>query len=560
MQNFLVFFLSFYFLLISIIGYGKIFENLCFRKYKKKNDNLIYTGFYGLMFVTLISLITSYFIPHNFYHNLILHSSGFFYLFFNFNRKDRNYLKYIFYISLFTVSALMISKTNDDFSYYHFPFTKYLTEHKIIFGMGNLNHGFNLLSSLFFLNSTFYLPFINFFSFHFSLLYFLIFFNYFVLKEIFTKTNDKVIKYLYLFSFIFFNLSFNRLAEYGTDKAGQLLIVILTIKLFKLVCFDKRKNSLENILYLLPLFGFCITLKTYFLPYILLSLILLFINNQIRQNFTFVLFSKSFLSLLFLLSLIFSHHFISTGCLISPIAVTCFGDYTTWGREVNDIENLSKWLEQWAKAGAGPDFRVNDPLVYIQKLNWLGNWIDRYFFGKFTDQIGILFSSYAIVSFIFIKLKFDKSDYRNMNKIFLFYSLLLIVFTIWFLKHPTLRYGGYSIFFLTMSLPMAFILSFFVERNNSNKNMTFLIILVVIIFNIKNFNRISNEFKRNDIFKFSNFPFFAIKNAEFTKTKFDSGLTVYTQSNGHCWGTPSPCGQAKNVDKKRGYYFIQRMK
>ena len=560
MQNFLVFFLSFYFLLISIIGYGKIFENLCFRKYKKKDDNLIYTGFYGLMFVTLISLITSYFIPHNFYHNLILHSSGFFYLFFNFNRKDRNYLKYIFYISLFTVSALMISKTNDDFSYYHFPFTKYLTEHKIIFGMGNLNHGFNLLSSLFFLNSTFYLPFINFFSFHFSLLYFLIFFNYFVLKEIFTKTNDKVIKYLYLFSFIFFNLSFNRLAEYGTDKAGQLLIVILTIKLFKLVCFDKRKNSLENILYLLPLFGFCITLKTYFLPYILLSLILLFINNQIRQNFTFVLFSKSFLSLLFLLSLIFSHHFISTGCLISPVAVTCFGDYTTWGREVNDIENLSKWLEQWAKAGAGPDFRVNDPLVYIQKLNWLGNWIDRYFIGKFTDQIGILFSSYAIVSFIFIKLKFDKSDYRNMNKIFLFYSLLLIVFTIWFLKHPTLRYGGYSIFFLTMSLPMAFILSFFVERNNSNKNMTFLIILVVIIFNIKNFNRISNEFKRNDIFKFSNFPFFAIKNAEFTKTKFDSGLTVYTQSNGHCWGTPSPCGQAKNVDKKRGYYFIQRMK
>lgn len=560
MQNFLVFFLSFYFLLISIIGYGKIFENLCFRKYNKKDDNLIYTGFYGLMFVTLISLITSYFIPHNFYHNLILHSSGFFYLFFNFNRKDRNFLKYIFYISLFTVSALMISKTNDDFSYYHFPFTKYLTEQKIIFGMGNLNHGFNLLSSLFFLNSTFYLPFINFFSFHFSLLYFLIFFNYFVLKEIFTKTNDKVIKYLYLFSFIFFNLSFNRLAEYGTDKAGQLLIVILTIKLFKLVCFDKRKNSLENILYLLPLFGFCITLKTYFLPYILLGLILLFINNQIRQNFTFVLFSKSFLSLLFLLSLIFSHHFISTGCLISPIAVTCFGDYTTWGREINDIENLSKWLEQWAKAGAGPDFRVNDPLVYIQKLNWLGNWIDRYFFGKFTDQIGILFSSYAIVSFIFIKLKFDKSYYRNTNKIFLFYSLLLIVFTIWFLKHPTLRYGGYSIFFLTMSLPIAFILSFFVEKNNSNKNMTFLIILVVIIFNIKNFNRISNEFKRNDIFKFSNFPFFAIKNAEFTKTKFDSGLTVYTQSNGHCWNTPSPCGQAKNVDKKRGYYFIQRMK
>ena len=77
-----------------MIGYGKIFENLCFGKFNKKDDNLIYTGFYGLMFVTLISLITSYFTPHNFYHNLILHSFGFFYLFFNFNLKDRNFLKY----------------------------------------------------------------------------------------------------------------------------------------------------------------------------------------------------------------------------------------------------------------------------------------------------------------------------------------------------------------------------------------------------------------------------------------------------------------------------------
>ncbi len=110
-----------------------------------------------------------------------------------------------------------------------------------------------------------------------------------------------------------------------------------------------------------------------------------------------------------------------------------------------------------------------------------------------------------------------------------------------------------------MSLPIAFIFSFFVERNNLNKKMSFLIIIVVIIFNIKNFNRINNEFKRNDIFKFSNFPFFAIKNTEFTKTKFDSGLTIYKQTNGHCWGIPSPCGLAKDVDKKGGYYFIQRI-
>ncbi len=62
------------------------------------------------------------------------------------------------------LSALLISKTHDDFSYYHLPFTKYLTEQKIIFGMGNLGHGYKLISSLFFLNSTFYLPFLEYFS------------------------------------------------------------------------------------------------------------------------------------------------------------------------------------------------------------------------------------------------------------------------------------------------------------------------------------------------------------------------------------------------------------
>ena len=78
----------------------------------------------------------------------------------------------IFFISVVLFSSLLISKTHDDFSYYHFPFTKYLTEQKIIFGMSILGHGYKLLSSLFFLNSSFYLPYIEYFSFHFSMLFF----------------------------------------------------------------------------------------------------------------------------------------------------------------------------------------------------------------------------------------------------------------------------------------------------------------------------------------------------------------------------------------------------
>ena len=75
---------------------------------------------------------------------------GIFY-FINYKAKNKQtYLKFILLISFLVFSAVLISKTNDDLSYYHLPFTKYLTEQKIIFGMGHLSHGYNLLSSLFF--------------------------------------------------------------------------------------------------------------------------------------------------------------------------------------------------------------------------------------------------------------------------------------------------------------------------------------------------------------------------------------------------------------------------
>ena len=61
-----------------------------------------------------------------------------------------------------------------------------------------------------------------------------------------------------------FNLSFNRFAEYGTDKVGQILIVILIINFFQIVCFDKDSEKINNTLLIIPLFALCISLKTYF--------------------------------------------------------------------------------------------------------------------------------------------------------------------------------------------------------------------------------------------------------------------------------------------------------
>lgn len=557
MINFLIFILSFYIFLISTIGYGILFNSFCFEKKQSfENGNSIYLGFYGLFLVTIISLFTSLFYPHDFFHNSLLHGVGILSFIFSNSKNRKEYLKSILIISICVFSALIISKTNDDLSYYHLPFTKYLTENKIIFGMGHLNHGYNLLSSLFFYNSTLYLPIINYFSFHFGILYFLIFFIFFIFKEVTSNKSNDLVRLLYIFAFTFFTLSFNRIAEYGTDKPGQLLIVILILKTLQIVCFDKN-NKIKNILYLIPLLAYCITLKTYFIPYVIIGFVIFILNFKVFFILKKIVLSKSFAFFLTAFFLYFLHHFISTGCIISPLPYTCFGNNLSWARQDIDMINLSIWLEQWAKAGAGPNFRVENVSQYIESFNWFKNWLDKYFFNKFLDQLLILFSSYIVIFLIFKKFKFNKDRFRLNKKIFIFYSIIFFIFFIWFYNHPTLRYGGYAIVFLIISLPIAVLFSKFKNQINFEKRKIYLILIVLIIFNFKNLSRIQNEFNKEN----SNFPFYLIKEKDYVKYEFNDNMTIFSAH--HCWLTPTPCGNIDDkiyVEKINGYFFIKKLK
>ena len=72
MLDILIFFLFFYLLLISVIGFGFLFQNIFFKKIKNLDDQkIIYTGFYGLFSLTFISTFSSFFFSHNFIHNLL---------------------------------------------------------------------------------------------------------------------------------------------------------------------------------------------------------------------------------------------------------------------------------------------------------------------------------------------------------------------------------------------------------------------------------------------------------------------------------------------------------
>ena len=136
----------------------------------------------------------------------------------------------------------------------------------------------------------------------------------------------------------------------------------------------------------------------------------------------------------------------------------------------------------------------------------------------------------------------------------------MVIFFIWFTNHPQLRYGGYSILFLIITIPLALLFDKFESKKFFTKKFKFIVIIIIIIFNLKNIDRINNEIQRTDHYKYDNFPFFSIIEKEFVSETTSSGLIIY-KTQGHCWNTPSPCVQSMeklklNSIKKNGYFFI----
>jgi len=162
-----------------------------------------------------------------------------------------------------------------------------------------------------------------------------------------------------------------------------------------------------------------------------------------------------------------------------------------------------------------------------------------------------------IIFFISKKFSFSKSNIFFYKKFLVFYCLLFIIFFIWFTNHPALRYGGYSISFLIISFPIVLFLSSISDKKNFLLNFKYLIVVVIFIVNFKNFNRIGDEFKRNDLYKYSDFPFFSIAKKDYREVEYDNGLKIFSAH--HCWATPTPCGNIGDnisVVKKNNYFFI----
>ena len=494
-SNLAIFIFSYLLILSSVVGFGFL-SSIIFNKFNISN-NLGYFGLIGLLFLGIYSYLSSIFIKHSYLHNSVLLSIGLisfiYYLIKNYKKFKPQIFHFVIIFFILFISSL-IFKMHDDFPYYHFPYSYILTQHNLIVGLGQLNLGFRTPSSLFYLNSIFYLPYIKFYMFMMPAILILGFVNNIIYEKI--KNNIKInktnyITYFSLLILIFVNIFFYRIGEHGTDKSAQILIFLLIIEI--LIFLDQPNFDKKSLSKVYLLIGLIISLKAF---YILYSFILIILSFKVlkRKKFTngILFFIKNiyFVPLLIFFILVISNYFLNTGCLIYPVSFTCFENFS-WAVNKLEVIELNNWYEQWSKAGAGPDYRVENPLEYISYFNWVGNWIDKYFFNKVSDFLLGIFVLLLIVNIFLFSSQKRKNNFPKIKLLIFF--LLLLLFE-WFYNHPTLRYGGYCIIVSIIFLFFVIRLDRYkLDKNKLIKRFNTLILITIVIFLGRNLNRIINE-------------------------------------------------------------------
>ena len=522
----LTIFISYYFLILfSVIGYGSII--LVNFKNNTKLNNLGYKGIVGILFLIIYSYISHIFIPHGMLHNSILILLGLFF-FITKNTENKNQILVTVSVFFILLMGIILFKTHDDFPYYHFPYSLYLTQNSILFGVGQFNHGFRTPSSIFYLNSLFYLPIIKYNLFHISSVLIMGFTNLIFLDYIKKNVQEDKINYITFFtvlSFIFINIFFYRIAEHGTDRSAQILILLLFIEIFIFISLKDTFDEHLSKLYIL--IALIMSLKAFYILYLITIipvLIIYYKNYKVKKSIYLIIKNNFFVIFILTISLVLVTNLINTGCLLYPIGLTCM-ENLSWAINLDQVKQMNDWYELWSKGGANPHGRVDNPEVHIQYFNWVSNWIDTYFFNKVSDfLLGLLFLGLVFYFSLFSR----KTKNIMSDKVSIIYVILFVLFFEWFYNHPSLRYGGYS---LIASIWFLFISKNLEKRiisiSKIKKVFLFFLILTLIIFIARNFNRITAE-KEQYKFKPIQNVYFSMDKKHFRiKDKFDELILNY---------------------------------
>ena len=445
-----------YLILLVILGYSFFLKKITYNKDKIIIENI--DILYGLSFIIFISLFFNFFFSLVSIKIVVI-GIGLFIFLYALSKKvfKLNFFTYFLIIFLTTYIAFY-NGANIDSPMYHLQILNWLSNHKISFGLSNLEIRLGFNSTW---HSLVALLDINFFQF--SLKYYL---SSLILAFIIYESARAKIKIYYSDLFLFLAISYlifysflhpylngvilNHLGNPERDIVGMLFFFLIIFLFFKIL---ENKDNYNYINLLILSIFLCITSRLNMAPILILLFFVLYKNRKYKiLNLTnILLFITSILWIL--------RSFFLSGCLFFPFSQSCFK--TSWAVNVKEVVFF---VEEAMRISRTLPTRngVNDLNFSLNSFDWIPQWIHDYYFSAALLQIGSILMILSFVLFLLIMLikKNSHKSFFNIADLWLIFCLILIIF-LWFISAPETRYALGPI----ISLPCLFIIIFLKSLN-----------------------------------------------------------------------------------------------
>ena len=543
-----------------------LFVGKNFSKILGTNKNTFFdlslTSLFGLISLSLISLLINFFLPLNQQTNtvvliililsLLITNPNFLR-----NYKSKIVINFVIISSLGIFLMLSLSKIyTPDAGMYHIPYINILNENKIIIGLSNLHHRYGHISIIQYLSAL-----------HFNYLFGIngiliplaslaIYSIVLFLSNINQKKDLSISNIFSILIVIYICWKMNRYSEYGNDAPGH-FIFFITILIY-LNAFEISRKINEQTFYIIAFFSiFAFFNKTFLIFSLLVPLICL--NKNILKN----VFNFKFLILFLFLSFCAIKNILTTGCILYPMPSSCFDLSWTNFNGYSNIYEVSIGSEAWSKDWSNQKGNILPYKEFLENFYWVKFWIQNHFIKILEILIPYLVAIIIFIFFIKIMNKRNQSEYKLNFKYYIpILTVIMVGILVWFLKAPIWRYG-YSYLVSFIALSSALIISYNLsglrvlkEKKISNT----IIFLTIIILSTKQFVRIYKNFDVN----YSNYPWpkyysETLENSEINLERVfkNENFFYFIPKKSYCFYSKSPCTSVevdKNLKKRINKY------
>jgi hypothetical protein len=392
--------------------------------------------------------------------------------FFNINLDNLNFISLENFICFIVIPGLLLISSFDtgfhyDAGYYHLNHQNWLRESNLILGMVNIFWPFGMSSIFEYISS--FLWFDNSFIYlHFITIIFIHFFYTFILDNLVNSKNS------ILTNASFFLLVFSILDNFGAKggrngfifiqgvgkqdiEVGVLFLVISLVSL--LYIYGEKANELDLIcLSLLTLFTFQIKVSGVFVV-VIYGIFVIFALKRNRQTFKRILILHT---PVFILSFFwFIKSYLTTGCFIFPLSVTCINSFDWYVLGSTEIyESITK-----VSSLAFYDY-FHDPLLTYQ--DWVIDFLNYEFYHSVLINFAASLLFLLLLKFILFKSVRPSWLFISISSIFIVFNFIYLLF-----------YGPIPRYSIGIILTTVAFLAFFTGEAKVEISKTFLYVLVI---------------------------------------------------------------------------------